>query len=363
MLTHVRNLWRPEVFHLHHQLDSKAPRFEGWYFKVVDARGRSPLAIIPGVFLGEDPHAFIQVLDGAQGKAWYHRFALDTFQASRRRFDVQIGSNRFHAGGLRLNLSEKNAADAPRIWGELNFGKLTGWPVRPWSPGVMGPLGFLPFLQCYHGILSVDHTLHGALDVDGVTHSFDAGRGYLEKDWGRSFPEGYIWMQSNHFAQPGVGVVASIAQVPLLGTALRGFLACFLHEGRLHRFTTYGGARIARCVVNSTHVQLRIEDARHVLEIEAEQAQGAILKAPYGRHMLERVAETMGSKLHVRFSRRKRGLMYEGTGHHGALEAQGKLAPLTQDGPSRLRSLLPALNLAPTQQGRVDAFRCLAREE
>ena len=48
--------------------------FEGWYFKLVDAEGAQPYAIIPGVFLGEDAHAFIQILVGRASTSAYHRF-------------------------------------------------------------------------------------------------------------------------------------------------------------------------------------------------------------------------------------------------------------------------------------------------
>lgn len=343
MYTRLRNLWRPQNFHLHHRLHSRDAYFEGWYFKIVDGQ-RHPFAIIPGVFMGEDAHAFVQVLDGTDGKAWYHRFPIATFEASRHDFDVRIANNRFHAGGLSLDLNDESAAGSPRIRGELRFGRLTRWPVRWLSPGVMGPLGLWPFLQCYHGILSVDHTLHGALTFDEVSHSFEGGRGYLEKDWGRGFPEGYVWMQSNHFDEPGTSLTASVAKVPILGAALRGFLAGFLHQGTLHRFTAYNGARLAHCSVSDTHVHLRFEDRQHVLEVEAKKAQGAVLKAPYERQMLERVAETMRSEVSVCFSERKRGVVYEGVGTHGGLEAQGNLHAVTGDGRTLLSSLAPALS-------------------
>ncbi len=342
MLTRVRNLWRPQNFHLHHRLHSKAACFEGWYFKVVDVEGRHPYAIIPGVFMGKDAHAFIQVLDGAQGKTWYHRFPIAAFHASRRHFDVRIGHNRFHSRGFSLDLDAGTAEGSARIQGHIGFGKLTGWPVRLMSPGVMGPLGLLPFLECYHGILSVDHGLRGALEIDHVRHSFDGGRGYLEKDWGRGFPEGYVWMQCNHFEETGIGVAASVAKVPLLGATFRGFLAGFLHEGTLHRFTTYGGARVARCAVTDTHVHVRFEDGRYALEVDAEKADGAVLKAPYETQMLERVAETMRSEVCVRFSDKKRGKIYEGVGRHAALEAQGNLNAITSEGSTLLRSLAPS---------------------
>lgn len=343
MLNRVRNLWHPQNFHLHHRLDGKVSCFEGWYFKIVDADGSHPYAIIPGVFMGEDAHAFVQVLDGARGQAFYHRFPMSSFSASRRHFDVRIANNRFHGHGLSLDLDQGSADGAPCMRGKISFGGLTGWPVRLLSPGVMGPLGLLPFLECYHGILSVDHALHGGLRIDGVRCSFHDGRGYLEKDWGRSFPEGYVWLQSNHFEQPGISVTASVAKVPLLGAAVRGFLAGFLYDGTLHRFTTYGGARVARCALTDTHVHVRFEDRRYALEVDAEKCDGAVLKAPYERQMRERVAETMRSQFRVRFSERGGRTLYEGIGRHGALEAQGDLGKITQDGPTLLRSLSPSL--------------------
>jgi hypothetical protein len=329
MLTRLRNLWRPANFHLHHRVGRAGECFEGWYFKVVDPAGAHPYAIIPGVFLGEDPHAFIQVLDGARGVAWYHRYPAEAFAASRRRFDVRIGQSRFHSDGFTLDADARTAGGAPRIRGEVRFGDLARWPVKLLSPGVMGPFGLLPFLECYHGILSVDHTLSGALEVDGAHETFDGGRGYLEKDWGRGFPEGYVWMQSNHFDRPGISVTASVAKVPLFGASFRGFLAGFYRDGALHRFTTYTGARVSRCAITDTHVHVRFEDLRYRLEVDSEKADGAMLKAPYERQMLERVAETMRSEVRVRFSRRGGKVLYEGVGRHGCLEAQGNLRAIT----------------------------------
>ena len=63
MLTRLRNVWRPSNFHYQHRLARGGGFFEGWYFELVDAEGNQPYAIIPGVFLGADAYAFIQVLD------------------------------------------------------------------------------------------------------------------------------------------------------------------------------------------------------------------------------------------------------------------------------------------------------------
>ena len=53
----------------------------------------------------------------------------------------------------------------------------------------MGWYGYLPTMECFHGILSIDHKLKGALSIDDKKISFNNGRGYIEKDWGRNFPQ------------------------------------------------------------------------------------------------------------------------------------------------------------------------------
>lgn len=330
MLAQLTTLFHPERFHYHHRLERQGnTRFEGWYFKLVDRAGLHPYAFIAGVFLGDDAHAFIQVLDGAGCRAFYHRYPMSEFWAARHGFDVRIGKSRFHAQGLEVDIDSVTSTGRQRVRGQVHLGRRIPWPVTRLSPGCMGPLTFFPFMECYHGILSVDHSLSGTLEIDGSERSFDAGRGYLEKDWGRSFPEGYIWMQSNHFADEGIGLTASVAKVPLLGTLLRGCFACFLFEGKLHRFATYTGARVVRCAIEGANVHLEIHDFRYCLEISAKKADGPVLNAPYGKEMTGRVAETMQSQVEVRFSQRKGSTLFEGTGVHGCLEAVGKLDALT----------------------------------
>jgi hypothetical protein len=334
----VRNLWAPAHFHYARQLrrpERAGGLFEGWYLKVVDAARRRPWAFIPGVFLGEDAHAFVQALDGREGRSWYHRYPVERFVPAVDGFDVRVGRSRFHRGGLELDLDPGDAGGGPAIRGSIAFGTWRPWPVRIHSPGAMGPYGFTPLMQCYHGILSLDHALSGSLDVDGERTGYDGGRGYVEKDWGRSFPLGYVWAQSNHFDRPGTSVSASVATIPWVTGAFRGLLVGFLHEGRLHRFTTYTGARLDRLAVTDRELTLRVADRRHALELRARRTEGALLRAPYERAMLERVAETMTSEIDVRLLARGPDgdrVVYEGTGRAGCLEAQGRLDRIVEPG-------------------------------
>jgi hypothetical protein len=190
----------------------------------------------------------------------------------------------------------------------------------------MGPYSFVPFMECKHGILSLDHTVNGRLEVDGRETSFDGGRGYIEKDWGRAFPSGYVWTQSNHFERPGISLTASVARIPWLTGSFRGFLVGFLIDGELHRFTTYNGTTIESLTRSETHLHLCVRNATHRLEIDARKTEGAVLHAPYGKQMIERVSETMTSDIDLRLTSVDTGsCVYEGRGHHACLEAQGDL--------------------------------------
>lgn len=319
-VANLRALWNPGMYHGHGR---SADFFEGWYFKFVDAAGQNVQAVIPGVFLGRngrDSHAFIQTLDGRTGRSFYHRFPLEAFRASERAFDLRVGPNRFWDAGLSLDL------DLPeqRLRGELRFEDPIPWPVTLFSPGVMGWYAFVPFMECYHGVLGLDHAVQGALDVDERRADYSGGRGYIEKDWGQAFPQAWVWMQTNHFEQPGVSLSASVARIPWLGTAFRGFIVGLWHAGRLYRFATYNRSRVDDLRITDTHVHWRLSNADHTLEIEAERSEGGLLHAPMRTAMLARVLESLTATVRVRLAERGGGReVFAGVGRHAGLEVGG----------------------------------------
>ncbi len=157
----------------------------------------------------------------------------------------------------------------------------------------MGWYAFVPLMECYHGVLSLDHAIDGALSIDGQPVDFTGGRGYIEKDWGQAFPQAWLWAQTNHFGEPGTCLTASVATIPWVRAAFRGFIVGFLHAGRLYRFATYTGAHIQSLRLTDTHAVLRVADRRHRLEIEADRSEGGLLHAPYRTDMLQRVTESL----------------------------------------------------------------------
>lgn len=309
----LHSILHPEVYHGRFKCP---PFFEGWYFRIVTKDEKERYAIIPGIILGKNGHSFIQILDGVRARTTYHKFPLGDFQASKRIFDIRVGLNLFSLDGLSLNIDDSQG----RVVGVVTFSETHPWPVTFTSPGIMGWYAWVPAMQCYHGVISFDHPLSGWLKIDGKMVEFEGGRGYIEKDWGSAFPEGYVWMQTNLFEQSAVCITGSVAVIPWLRSAFPGFIVGFWKDGRLYRFATYSGAKIEKLEITDKKVEWVLCDECYRLELQAVRAEAGLLKGPSELDMGKRVNETMNSCIEVRLSSAGGERIFHGTGRHAGLE-------------------------------------------
>lgn len=317
----LQGILHPEIYH---GFGRRPPFFEGWYFKLVSADHTQRWAVIPGIFKAEDPaqnHAFIQVLDGVTGHAAYHTYPEEAFHAHPERFEVRVGASTFSLSQIDLNIDDAEG----RVQGTVRFRNKVLFPVSTLMPGIMGPFAWIPAMECYHGLLSLDHELEGPLTVNGQTMAFDGGRGYIEKDWGTNFPSAYIWQQSNHFSTVGTSLSASVAHIPLWGLQFPGFIIALWHERKLYRWATYTGAKLELLRVTDEHVKWVVSDRKTRLTMTSTRAEGGLLKAPIRTEMHRRVDETMRSTVKVHLETRDSQILMEDTGVCSALEVHGAL--------------------------------------
>ena len=267
-------------------------------------------------------HAFVQVMDGKACQAHYHRFSADDFRPALRRFEVQVGSSTFSR--------EKISLDMPGITGEIRFQNPAPWPKMLGAPGIMGWYSFVPFMECFHGIVSLHHTLEGALSITKSTNNqitsidFSGGKGYIEKDWGRSFPRAYVWTQTNHFdTHDRASLIASVAHIPWLGSYFIGFISGFWLDGRLFRFATYTGAR-KFLRISGNQVELIFKNPKTELRLLAKQAGGTALKSPIAGEMTGKIQESLQAEIQVELLENGRRI-FEGTGRNAGLEVAGEV--------------------------------------
>ena len=324
MLHRLSRIWRPAVFQGHGKI---GPYFEGWFYKIVDVSGACAFAFIPGIFIGKeakDSHAFVMLLDAEQHLSTYHAYTINEFDASANQLDISVGPNRFRADYFEIHIDSQERS----VHGRIDLGAFTPWPVKLFSPGIMGWYAFAPLMQCYHGLISFDHHLAGQLKINDRCVDFTDGRGYIEKDWGQSFPSAYVWMQSNHFSTPGVSLMASIANIPWLGSSFRGFIIGLWMHGTLKRFTTYTGATLDCCEITEKSVKIVVHDKKYKLVIETDRVEGGTLHGPYDLVMTPIVSETLGSRIQLALyekSSQSEKLVFADVGRHAGLDVNGAL--------------------------------------
>ncbi len=238
--------------------------FEGYYFK--HQKGRETVAFIPG---RASSGAFIQVITNEKSFS----MAFDVISMGST---IQIGGCTFSKDGIQLNNE--------RLKGSIQYADIT-----PIEYDIMGPFKIFP-MQCRHGVISMFHTLSGSIEIDDVPYNFDGGRGYIEKDSGRSFPKRYVWIHCNDFEEK-CSIMAAIADIPFLGIHFMGCICAVVHGQKEYRFATYLGVKIQHCSKNG----ITLVQGKNRLEIEVAKNSAHALYAPTKGQMTNMIHESNNS--------------------------------------------------------------------
>lgn len=312
----------PEVFQGNLK---KKSYFEGWYHKIVDASEEHIYAIIPTIALNRKEltsHCAIQFFDAVNATTEYFKFPIEEFKnLSNKKFEISIGKNYFSLERSHLDIDQHGY----KITGDLNYIDPFPWPKKFLQPGAMGWLSYIPFLETYHSVVSMNHKIHGKISINGEIVNFENGKGYIEKDWGKSFPVAWIWTQSNHFSNQNLSFMFSIAKVPFLRMRFNGFLSAIWYEGKFFKFATYTGAKVKSLNVNPDNIQILVEDKKYSLyfEVSKKGIESISLKAPQEGIMSGRIAESINSEIKLKlFDKKKRNIIIDDLGVNAGFEAK-----------------------------------------
>lgn len=317
-------LFYPEIFQ---GIKKNTNYFEGWYFKCADEKADNVMAFIPGVSYGKgasDSHAFIQVIDASRNRSGYFRFPVSDFRYAYDRLDLQIGESHFSEDGLTLSLDDGTMS----YRGNLHFSSPLHYPKSFWCPGIMGPFSFLPFMECYHGIVHINSSIYGSLAIDSQECVFDNGTGYIEKDWGTSFPKNWIWVQCNHFTVPNMSFMLSYAHIPFPGRSFNGLISFLSMNDRIYKLTTYNGARVTFLDYEDNILTVLAENRRHALNLSVTVKPGSMLKAPKNGVMDNDIIESMTSEIDLSLIGKNGKLIYTGRGTVAGVEIAGTFADI-----------------------------------
>ncbi len=311
-------LYHPEIFQ---GSLTRRNYFEGWYFKHVSADSSEAIAVITGVSLSDDPHAFIQFIDGTTAKTTYFRYPLNEFIFSAKKLEVSVGKSFFSKNEIRLDLENTDF----RITGNMIYSGISRFPKKILRPGIMGWYSFIPNMECNHGVVSASHSVEGRIEVNGLVSDFTGGKGYIEKDWGTSFPESWIWMQCNNFERKDISVMISIAKIPWLGSWFMGFISFISIAGKINILATYNGAKINRIrKIDETHTEIVIRKGSFTFSAVTEKKGAGTLRAPVKGLMESVIKESLNSEVMVELKDGK-DTLFSGRGIRAGYEETEKI--------------------------------------
>lgn len=264
--------------------------FEGWYFKEQSAE--LTIAFIPEVSYDEKgtPSGSLQIV--LPDRSYYYTYKNPINMNLNRTMFIVMEKNVFTDACIHIDIEESDL----KIKGDIYFDDAAGRAFN-----VMGPLSVFP-LPCKHGILSMEQRLSGSLEIDGKVYDFDGGKGYLETDYGKSFPERYMWSQCNWFGRTNCQIAVAAATIPLGPFPIMGTFACINYEGQRYKLATYKGAEVEKIGEKG----FKITQGPYIFEGRRQGGQAIELKSPEMGKMESATREYLACNMEYRL--RKRGV-------------------------------------------------------
>jgi len=225
--------------------------FEGWFQKVYSADHNASFIIIYGFATGHtaDKMGFIQ-LHIPQHKPQMFTFHKSEIQCDSHQHRVQFRDNIFSKNEIKIHTSEIDlnlSVKANQIKSEYN--------------NTMGNYYLIPNLPCYHAVVEELHHLSGEIRCFDTQYVLSNAKGYLEKNWGISFPDKYIWLHAFDPNNPQNQILFSQADIKWLG---KSFLK---HVGYIKFLdTTIDLRRLKKCHISYE----RINDKEESIVITAQ---------------------------------------------------------------------------------------------
>ena len=293
---------------------TKPNYFEGWYYKHVHEESNRSISFIFGIST-RDPHAFIQIITSNPLVTTYVRYPLESFQAHLNGY--RCGDSFFAPDKVMMNVKDETIS----VFGELTLHQLTPIHRNVYAPNIMGPFAYLGNMECNHGVVSMNHQVNGTITVNGEMWTFSDQVGYIEKDWGRSFPRRYVWIQGNHFDHDAA-LMVSVADIPFLGFYFEGVICQLNLPNQVYRIATYTGARCTGIQHTPDGFTLTLKQGSLSLDITAHVPQQGILKSPSMGAMTQTIKEGLGGTIDLVLHRKGQPDLYL-TSTHCGIEIEG----------------------------------------
>ncbi len=283
-----------ELFQGEKYLNKNSNYFEGWYFKNVNSH--QGISFIPGININDtESKAFIQII--TNNKSYFVNYNIKDFKFNYKPFEIRIGSNSFSKKGININIQDKS--QNIKVNGNIKYSNTKNINMNIFSPNIMGPFSYIPFMECNHAIISMENVINGSININNELIYFNNNKGYIEKDWGCSFPKSYIWCQGNNFKTSNTSFMFSIADIPFKLFTFKGFICVILVDNKEFKFTTYNNSKLISCNIKQDSFDITFKKGLYILNIKSKYNNGLKLKAPVKGEMIKDIFESISASVTV----------------------------------------------------------------
>lgn len=303
-----------ELFQGEKHLNKKKNYFEGWYFKNINSQ--KGISFIPGVNIDNTgAKAFIQII--TNNNSYFVNYNIKDFKFSYNPFCIKIGNNTFSKEENIINIEDKS--QNLKIYGNIKYSNSQNINTSIFAPNIMGPFSYIPFMECNHAIISMQNTINGSININNETIHFNNNKGYIEKDWGCSFPKSYIWCQGNNFKKTNASFMFSVADIPFKLFTFKGLICVLLIDNKEFKFTTYNNAKIVECDIKKDSFNITLKKDLYILNIKSKYSRGLKLAAPVKGKMTKDIFESISTSVNVTLKKEKK-IIFQDTSNMCGLE-------------------------------------------
>ncbi len=244
--------------------------FEGWFQKVYSTQHKSSFIIIYGYATRNsiDTFGFIQVLIPSKLPEIIY-FSKNEVYCDPSQHIVCMGNNiltthviKIKTNDLLIDLYLKNNN-----------------PIKTFKNS-MGYHYFIPYLPCYHSVLNSSHYVSGKIDYMQASYSLHNESGYLEKNWGTSFPENYFWLHAVDPNNSQVSLLFSQAEIKWLGNKFIRHIGHFRFDGKEIDLRNYNKINISNLIFSDSNYEFRIISRKIQMDISIITRNKVLFKGP-----------------------------------------------------------------------------------
>ena len=294
-------------------LGASEPSFEGFYCKVAKPNGKTFVVICGFARTKEKSYAFIQV--GSHfSETKYFEYPIESLNINEAGFSFSIQQHQISMEGISIIEEDCEI--------NLTFENFNAWERTRLRPSIMGILTYVPFVECKHDIVAPHFNASGIVKIEQQTMRFNSDAGYIDRNWGKSFPKRYCWGHLSGFSNDSISIQFAKGSPKWLFLKIPVHIGFLYLNGEITTFKSWRGAQIR--IRNTDDFMVYLKNSKYEIQLLFERDKKLQLKAPDEGNIQDEIMEYAGNPTKVKiFKRKKRRankLIYEETVFNSTLE-------------------------------------------